>query len=88
VRGSSAAPSSRLSDLPEGREGVLERLDLPDEEAQRLMELGFIPGARIVAAKSSPLGGPRVFRVDGSDIALREETSRRLILAERTESAA
>jgi ferrous iron transport protein A len=42
------------------------------------MELGFLPGARITAGLSAPGGDPRVFRVDGSEIALRRETARRM----------
>jgi len=69
-----------LSDLHEGEEAVLDRLDLPEEMATRLMELGFIPGSTIVAARSAPSGDPRVFRVDGSEIALRRETAAHLYL--------
>lgn len=53
-------------------------MDLPDEDATRLMEFGFLPGARITAGLSAPGGDPRVFRVDGSEVALRRETARRL----------
>jgi ferrous iron transport protein A len=42
------------------------------------MELGFLPGTEIVAGKKAPGGDPRVFRVDGSEIALRRETARHL----------
>jgi Fe2+ transport system protein FeoA len=54
---------------------VLEALDLPEDVALRLMELGFLPGTEIVAGKAAPGGDPRVFRVDGSEIALRRETA-------------
>ena len=37
-----------------------------------------IPGARVTAGLSAPGGDPRVFQVDGSEIALRRETARRL----------
>lgn len=69
---------SRLTDLQRGDAGVLEGIDLPAEEARRLMELGFLPGMRITAGRSAPGGDPRVFQVDGSEIALRRETARRL----------
>jgi len=69
-----------LAELSEGEAGVLESLDLPEDVALRLMELGFLPGAVIVAGKTAPGGDPRVFRVDGSEIALRRETSRNLLL--------
>ncbi|MGA3095880.1 MAG: FeoA family protein [Bryobacteraceae bacterium] len=67
-----------LMDLRRGEAAVLEGIDLPGDEARRLMELGFLPGARITAGLSAPGGDPRVFRVDGSEIALRRETARRM----------
>jgi ferrous iron transport protein A len=67
-----------LADLKEGQQGVLDRIDLPDHTARRLMELGFVPGHLVSAAKSAPGGDPRVFRVDGSEVALRRETARHL----------
>src|ERR1700729_3975035 len=69
-----------LAQLREGESGVLDRLELPDDVARRLMELGFLPGHIIVPARSAPGGEPRVYRVDGSEVALRRETASRLIL--------
>lgn len=69
-----------LADLPQGESGVLDSLQLPDDIALRLMELGFLPGAVIVAGRAAPGGDPRVYRVDGSEIALRAETSQHLLL--------
>jgi len=67
-----------LMDLRRGDAAILERIDLPTDDARRLMELGFLPGARITAGMSAPGGDPRVFQVDGSEIALRRETASRL----------
>ncbi len=69
-----------LDDLPDGHEGVLGELQVADDIGARLMEMGFVPGARIVATHCAPSGDPRVFQVDGSAIALRRETARRLLL--------
>jgi ferrous iron transport protein A len=69
-----------LAQLREGEAGVLDHLELPDDIARRLMELGFLPGHIIVPARSAPGGEPRVYRVDGSEVALRRETASRLIL--------
>lgn len=69
-----------LADLRMGERGVLDRLDLPEDLARRLMELGFLPGHEIIPARRAPGGGPRVFRVDGSEVALRNETAARLVL--------
>lgn len=69
-----------LAQLPQGEAGILDSLDLPEDIARRLMELGFLPGHVIVPARSAPGGEPRVYRVDGSEVALRRETASRLIL--------
>lgn len=69
---------SSLVDLRKGDAAVLDHIELPGEEARRLMELGFLPGSRIIAGFSAPGGDPRVFQVDGSEIALRRETAKRL----------
>jgi ferrous iron transport protein A len=85
--GTSAAPArarkaarriETLLDLRRGEHAILDRIDLPADDARRLMELGFLPGARITAGCSAPGGDPRVFQVDGSEIALRRETAARL----------
>jgi ferrous iron transport protein A len=68
----------RLSELPKGHEGVLQRIDLPDDLTSRLMELGFIPGMPVSVGHSAPGGDPRVFQVDGTEIALRRETAQHL----------
>ena len=74
-------PAARnLSELKRGESGVLDSLDLPEEDARRLMEMGFLPGHAVTLGHSAPGGDPRVFRVDGSEVALRRETAMRLIL--------
>ena len=78
--GSRARGSCNLSDLRPGEQGILERLELPEETAKRLMELGFVPGHVIEPALSAPGGEPRVYRVDGSEIAIRRETAQHLIM--------
>lgn len=65
-----------LSDLRQGDSGSLESLDVSEEIAQRLMELGFLLGVQVTAGRPAPGGDPMVFQVDGSEIALRRETAR------------
>ena len=84
-RNAALAPKT-LAQLPRGESGILDRLDLPEDVARRLMELGFLPGQIIVPARSAPGGGPRVYRVDGSEVALRRETAARLILRSASKS--
>jgi ferrous iron transport protein A len=69
-----------LVELKHGENGVLDRLDLPEDVARRLMELGFLPGHVVSRGLSAPGGDPRVFRVDGSEVALRRETAAHVYL--------
>jgi ferrous iron transport protein A len=87
VRPQTPAPVGRhprtvrtLFDLRRGDEAILERIELPADEARRLMELGFLPGSRIGTGWSAPGGDPIVFRVDGSEIALRRETAAKIYI--------
>jgi Fe2+ transport system protein FeoA len=77
---STMSSTRRLADLREGEAAVIESIDLPADFALRLMELGFIPGMSVTAARCAPGGDPRVFRVDGSEIALRRETAAQLLV--------
>jgi len=86
-RKAAANPSPlTLADLQLGQRCILDRLDLPEDMARRLMELGFLPGNEITPGKRAPGGGPRVFRVDGSEVALRQETAARLYVRRDPES--
>jgi ferrous iron transport protein A len=78
--GSQPTSTLTLADLPTGQRCVIDRLDLPDDIARRLMELGFLPGNEVVPGRRAPGGGPRVFRVDGSEVALRDTTAARLFV--------
>ena len=77
---SKKSTARNLTELRPGEAGVLDKLDLPESDAQRLMEMGFIPGHSVTRGLSAPGGDPRVFRVDGSEVALRRDTARRLTL--------
>jgi ferrous iron transport protein A len=76
--GAREATLATLMDLRRGDAAILDGIDLPGDDARRLMELGFLPGARVTAGLSAPGGDPQVFQVDGSEIALRRETARKL----------
>lgn len=80
---SSIPVRATLLHLRKGDHAILEHIDLPADDARRLMELGFLPGARITAGQSAPGGDPQVFQVDGSEIALRRTTAAQMTV--RTE---
>lgn len=88
-RGVGAARTSTprtLAELPTGQRCILDRLDLPEDVARRLMEMGFLPGNEVVPGKRAPGGGARVFQVDGSEVALRDDTAGRLYVRRDPES--
>ena len=62
-------PGHTLCDLAVGESGILEDFDMPQSIAEHLMNLGFVPGLEVLVARSGPGGNPRVYRVDGTDVA-------------------
>jgi Fe2+ transport system protein FeoA len=66
---------SALSELKIGESGVLVALDLPESVQNHLMQMGFVPDARVKALRRAPAGDPTVYGVDGMEIALRRETA-------------
>ena len=69
-----------LADLQLREAAQVDSLVLPAPDAQRLMELGFLPGAQVRYSRRSPFGDPRVFQVDGCEVALRAETARQILI--------
>ena len=58
--------------LKKGQQGTIVRVN-GDEMAQRLLEMGFLPGALIKLTGKGPLGNPLAFRVGLLHAALRSE---------------
>ncbi len=69
-----------LSDAKVGSEGILGSVDLPDEVSHYLAHLGFLPGASIQVLRRAPAGDPTVYRIDGVEVGLRNETARHIFL--------
>ncbi len=69
-----------LADLSTGESALVLRLDVPDTFGERLIQLGFAPGEPVEAGRAAPGGDPRVYRVDGADIALRRETALQIFI--------
>lgn len=62
-----------LDRLPLATEAYIHSLDISGSARQRLSDLGFVAGNRIVPVLKSPLGDPVAYLVMGSIIALRQE---------------
>jgi ferrous iron transport protein A len=50
----------------------IDRLEGPDTECSRLLDLGFTPGEPVAVVRSTPLGDPLVVVVRGTQLALRK----------------
>ena len=68
----------RLSEIRVGESGVLHRLDLSEEVSDHLAHLGFLPGAEFKVLRRAPAGDPTVYRIDGVEVGLRNETARHI----------
>jgi Fe2+ transport system protein FeoA len=60
--------------------GVVASVDLPDEVSHHLAHLGFLPGAAVEVLRRAPAGDPRVYRIDGVEVGLRNETAQHIFL--------
>ena len=67
-----------LFELAAGDSAVLDAMALPDNLAGHLLDLGFVPGSQVTVVRCGPAGGPRVYRVDGTDVALRRDVAERI----------
>ena len=67
-----------LADLHVGESAILSELELAPPVAEHLMNLGFVPGLEVKVLRSGPGGDPRVYRVDGTEVAMRRDLSRHI----------
>ena len=67
-----------LADLHVGETAILGDMELAPPVADHLMNLGFVPGLEVTVARSGPGGDPRVYRVDGTEVAMRRDVSRKI----------
>ncbi len=77
-----------LSDAKVGSAGILESIDLPEEVSHYIAHLGFLPGASIEVLRRAPAGDPTVYRIDGVEVGLRNETACHIYLRLATGAAA
>ncbi|MEO3947086.1 FeoA family protein [Gorillibacterium sp. CAU 1737] len=64
-----------LSRALTGQTFRITRLQVQGTLRRRLLDLGFVPGARVEVLQRSPLGDPVAYRVRSLTLALRREQS-------------
>ena len=65
------AEPTLLASLSPGDAGVIERVDGDAAVAERLADLGFIPGTAIRVLRRAPLGDPSEYELRGYRLCLR-----------------
>ena len=61
-----------LCDLKENETGAIIRINLGGAFADRLRDMGFCEGERVECVRRAVLSSPILYRVKGSEIALRK----------------
>ena len=67
-----------LYELPLGETALVHDFSMAPHVAEHLMNLGFVPGVEVRVTRSGPGGDPRVYRVDGTEVALRRDVSKQI----------
>jgi ferrous iron transport protein A len=67
-----------LDQLRTGRSATVIGLTNQGANRRRLMDLGILPGTRIVVEMKSPLGDPTAYRIRGAVIALRRVQAQKI----------
>ena len=69
-----------LCDLPRGQRATIEEIELSAGDSEQLMLFGFMPGVEVMPGPSGPGGDPRVYCLDGTEVAVRRETARHILV--------
>lgn len=77
-----------LNELALGESAVVHDFSMAAHVAEHLMNLGFVPGVEVRVTRSGPGGDPRVYRVDGTEVALRRDVSRQIEVRRRKNAGA
>jgi len=65
-----------LDRVPVGESATVSSVDTDAALAERLEDLGFVPGTVVVVRRRAPLGDPRVYELRGSQLCLRASEAR------------
>jgi Fe2+ transport system protein FeoA len=72
----------KLSELKTGEKGIIERITGIGRFKQRLMEMGFVPGAEIEVEKFAPLRDPIEYVLKGYHVSLRHNEAEKVLVRE------
>lgn len=78
--------STTLDQLKRGETATITQLNAKGMARHRLLDLGILPGTRLVAEMKSPLGDPVAYRVRDTLIAIRNAQAQQIEVEVETES--
>lgn len=67
-----------LASLPVGGRGLIDGVRAGDAIGERLLDLGLVPGTRVVVLRRAPLGDPSVYELRGYQLCLRRSEAERV----------
>lgn len=70
----------KLNELRTGDRGIIERITGTGRFRQRLMEMGFVPGAEIMVEKYAPLKDPIEYILKGYHVSLRHTEAEKIMV--------
>lgn len=76
----------RLSDLDVGESARVRNISTQTLHAPHLESYGFVPGAHVFVERTSPHGDPRIYRLDGQLIAVRQKDAQGILIVREKES--
>ncbi|CEM63106.1 ferrous iron transport protein A [Treponema phagedenis] len=74
-----------LDELEQGKNAVIENLEITGSTLQRLISLGFTPGAEVSVVRKAPFLDPFDISICGSLVAVRRDEAKRIIIRELAE---
>ena len=71
-----------LDELEQGKKGIIEDLEISGMTLQRLISLGFTPGAELSVVRKASLLDPFDISICGSLVAVRKDEAKKIIVKE------
>jgi len=71
-----------IANLKVGEQGVIEDISLKNIPLA-LLEMGCLPGENVELIQIAPLLDPLYIRVNGSHLAIRKETARKILITKK-----
>ena len=69
----------KLSELKPGQHAIIRKFE-SDEIFLKLMEMGCLPGEKIILEKIAPLGGPISVNISGYSLSLRKSEANQILV--------